>query len=74
MEIKRKESKSGKVFRIWSWTACNEMFYEIEYLRVYKDSDTEKDCFNAWFSAFDPQKVFHSYEEAKAEFDKLLAD
>ena len=68
--IKQGTSTSGTTYRIICWTACNEKFYEIEYLKVYHHDDGTP-C-NVWCAAFEPQKVFTDKEKALKEWSILL--
>ena len=72
MEVLRKESKSGKVFRIYDNNpTCH--IYEIEFLTIYKNEDGSP--FYCWKPAFEPKnKLFSDLDKAKAEFEKLLLE
>lgn len=70
MELARRTSKSGKVYRIWEELSAWTM-YTIEFLKVAKHKDGTT-C-NVWFPAYEPkQKVFKSIAEARLEFENFL--
>ena len=72
MEILRRTSKSGKVFRIYD-NCISSHIYEIEFKKVYyTESGSECVC---WFPAFEPKnKLFTNLDDAKEELEKLLED
>ena len=65
MEIARNKAKSGKVYRIYKEETAKPM-YVIEYVKP-EDRD-----FLFWWPAFEPQKVFTDFEDAKKIFLGLL--
>ena len=70
MEIYKRTSKSGRVYRILKEIPAWEM-YVIEYLRTGKCKDGSE--YRAWYPAYEPkQKVFTSIHEAKIAFLAFL--
>lgn len=70
MEVLKKESKSGRIYRIYKEVAAWDL-YVIEFLKTGKCADGSE--FRAWFPAYEPKnKVFDSFENAKIAFDAFL--
>ena len=68
--IKQGTSTDGIKYRMLCWTACNERFYEIEYLEIfYYDDGTRCEC---WYPAYEPQKIFTDMEKALKAWSYFL--
>ena len=70
MEILRRTSKSGKVFRIIKTFEVWDL-YDIEYLKIYKNDDGSE--FHAWFPLFEPSNVsYDGFDKAQLVLKALL--
>ena len=70
MEILKRTSKSGRVYRIYQEISSWEM-YVIEYLKTGECKDGSE--FMAWYPAYEPKnKVFTSLKEAQTAFEAFL--
>ena len=70
MEIIKKESKSGKVFRIYKEVSAWDM-YVIEWLTVGKCEDGSD--YRFWSPAYEPKnKIFTDLNEAYTAFNAFL--
>lgn len=74
MEIIRKRSKSGKIFRIMDdgIRAMNIHLYCVEYAKTFND---EGEIIYGWYPLFEPKnKTFTKWDEVKAFFDKTISE
>ena len=71
MEIARKTSKSGIVYRIWEDRCVGFSMYTIEFLKTYHyDDGTPCEC---WCPAYDPKnRIFTQIQEARNAFEGFL--
>ena len=70
MEIAKKQSKSGKTYRIYKEVPVWDL-YVIEYLKTGKTKDGTD--FRAWLPAYEPKNVvFDSLQNASIAFQAFL--
>lgn len=70
MEVLKRTSKSGKVYRILKMVPAWDL-YLIEYAKNYTNNDGEKTL--VWFPAYEPKnEVFTSLNECKIALKAFL--
>lgn len=72
MEVLRKRSESGRIYRIMDDLPNNGHYYCIEYAKSFNDAHV---IIYGWYPLFEPtNKCFRSWDEVKALFDKTLKE
>lgn len=74
MEIVKKRSASGKIFRIMDdgIRSMNIHIYSIEYAKTFND---EGEIIYGWYPLFEPKnKTFTKWHEVKELFDKVISE
>lgn len=70
MEVTRKRSNKGKLYRIMDDCPGMHVFV-IEYAKTFEDKG---EIIYGWYPLYEPQKTFTNFEKVKEIFEKLCAD
>ena len=72
MEVLRKRSVTGRIYRIMDDLPSHGHYYCIEYAKSFND---EHEIIYGWYPLFEPtNKCFSNWDEVKALFDKTLKE